>query len=108
MSKEIEVSKTERGFILGRFIDRNGVECSIQKSSVATEDCIWLGCNDANPMVFVPYGNPSWIKLEVPEQAQFTTRMHLTQDMAASLILMLQRFVDTGELHYGLPDEIPS
>ena len=30
----------DRGFLKGKFLDRYGAECSIQKSSLATEDCI--------------------------------------------------------------------
>lgn len=92
------MDKTERGFDIQRFMDRNGVECSLQKSSIATEDCIWFGCNDADPKYFVPNGNPSWRKLEVPETAQFTTRMHLTQEMVAQLLPALVKFATTGEL----------
>ncbi len=62
----------DRGFLKGKFKDLYGYDCSIQKSSLATQDCIWLGCK----------GN----------------RMHLTQDMAAELIPLLQHFVETGDL----------
>lgn len=92
------MNKTARGFSYDKFTDRNGVECSIQKSSIATEDCIWLGCNDADPKYFVPNGNPSWRKLEVPETAQFNTRMHLTREMVMELLPALVKFATTGEL----------
>lgn len=62
----------DRGFLKGKFKDRYGVECSIQKSSLATEDCIWLGT--------------------------VVDRMHLTQEMVAELLPLLQHFVETGEL----------
>ena len=41
----IKMEKTERGFLRGEFTDRYGHECSIQESSLATEECIWLGCD---------------------------------------------------------------
>ena len=62
----------DRGFLKGKFNDRYGVECSIQKSSLETEDCIWLGT--------------------------VVDRMHLTQEMVAELLPLLQHFVETGEL----------
>lgn len=74
---------TERGFVRGDFIDRYGEPCSIQKSSLATEDCIWLGCDE--PKVHHVTGN-------------VLGRMHLTQEMAADLIPLLQAFVETGDL----------
>lgn len=64
--------KTIRGFDLIRFTDRYNNKCSLQKSSLATEDAIWLG---------------------IEQQ-----RMHLTQDIVKSLLPFLQKFSDTGEL----------
>lgn len=77
----IELAPTERGFVRGNFIDRYGQTCSIQKSSIATEDAIWLGCNEG---------------LHV--DGQCCARMHLTQEMIAALLPLLHRFVETGEL----------
>lgn len=74
----------DRGFMKGQFVDRYGEKCSIQKSSIATEDCIWLGCDHER---FAPDGTACG------------ARMHLTQEMAADLIPLLQRFVETGELN---------
>lgn len=94
-------SKTERGFSLIEFKDQKGIECSIQMSSLATDECIWFGCDDADPQVFVPYGNPSWRKLEKPPEAQdwiFNTRMHLNRKQVAKLLPVLQKFVDTGDI----------
>lgn len=68
----IDLTPTERGFMRGEFKDRYGKDCSIQQSSIATEDCIWLGVDNE--------------------------RMHLTPQMAADLIPLLQHFVETGEL----------
>lgn len=73
----------DRGFLLGKFRDRYGVDCSIQKSSLATEDCIWLGCDHET---VDPQGHPCG------------ARMHLTQAMAVDLVMHLQRFIETGEL----------
>lgn len=73
----ITIEKTDRGFRLGKFVDHYRDLCSIQESSLAGEDCIWLGQDEAG-------GKPA--------------RMHLTQEMAAALIPLLQHFVETGEL----------
>lgn len=75
---------SDRGFVRGEFKDRNGDACSIQESSLATEDCIWLGLN--HEQTHHVTGEPCG------------ARMHLTKEMAADLIDILQRFVDTGNL----------
>jgi hypothetical protein len=73
----------DRGFLKGKFLDYYCEECSIQESSLATEDCIWLGCDHET---VDSKGRPCG------------SRMHLTRDMAADLIVHLQRFVETGRL----------
>jgi hypothetical protein len=76
----MQIEHTPRGFSISEFTDRYGCKCSIQKSSLATEDCIWLGV-DVN------------IKGK-----EVYTRMHLTQKMVADLLPILQKFVETGDL----------
>jgi len=88
--------RTSRGFAKTTFADQHGVECSLQKSSVATEDCIWLGCNDANPRVLIQ--GAGWVPWPMPKEYVADTRMHLTREQAAFLAERLQRFADTGEL----------
>lgn len=92
---EKKLKKTERGFEYAEFTDYNGVSCSIQKSSLATEDAIWLGCNEADPQHLTSSG---WEKLRFPKDTVFITRMHLTREQVAILLPLLQNFVDTGEL----------
>lgn len=79
---ELSVGQTERGFAFGKFKDRYGVECSLQKSSLATEDCIWLGVHE--------------------------NRMHLTQEMAAMLLPALTAFAETGDLVRTPANESPA
>lgn len=67
---EFRMQITRMGFC--KFLDRDGETCSLQKSSLATDVCIWLGCAP--------------------------NRMHLTQQMVADMLPLLQRFVETGEL----------
>lgn len=80
----ISVKATGRGFIRGEFSDRYGAACSIQESSLATEDCIWLGCEHETVDHVTNKGAGA--------------RMHLTQAIAADLIPLLQTFVATGRL----------
>jgi hypothetical protein len=63
---------TSRGFLLYSFKDCYGDNCSLQKSSSANEDRIWLGVEDS--------------------------RMHLSQQQVKKLIPLLTVFVNTGEL----------
>ena len=70
---EITLGTTDRGFAIARLVDRNGAVCSLQESSVATENLVWLGVSGVN-------------------------RMHLSQDQVAALLPLLQHFVETGAL----------
>lgn len=45
------IKKTQRGFSHIEFVDYYGQQYSIQKSSIATTDCIWFGIDDANPKI---------------------------------------------------------
>jgi hypothetical protein len=93
------MDKTARGFGIFSFIDRYNSKCSLQKSSLATEDCIWLGVDDANPQLFVPNGQPSWSKYKIPDDVHLTTRMHLTIEQVKELLPILKKFVKTGEIN---------
>jgi hypothetical protein len=90
------VEKTARGFDITKFSDRYGNECSLQKSSIATEDCIWFGVDDPKPMRLIP--GQGWTPVEFPEDTLFHNRMHLTQDQVKALLPYLRKFVKTGEL----------
>ncbi len=68
----MKFKKTKRGFDIAEFTDSYGQSCSIQKSSIDTEDCIWLGVE--------------------------LNRMHLTRKQVAKIIIILQNFVYTGQL----------
>ncbi len=93
--KLFKKSKTQRGFGIYEFKDKYGKECSIQKSSLATEDAIWLGIDDPEPMIF---GKNGWEKYPIPEEVSMPTRMHLTQEQVKKILPVLQHFVKTGEL----------
>lgn len=63
---------TDRGFARFEWRDRYGQHCRLSKSSLATEDCVWLG-----------------------EQNE---SMHLTRKQAGELAVLLAYFAENGEL----------
>lgn len=83
--RDVQYGKTSRHFGRIDFKDANGEPCNIQKSSLATEDAIWLGLNQPKVIAAVD----GYVR---------TSRMHLTLDDARRLIGVLQVFVATGEL----------
>lgn len=100
--------KTGRGFSIVEFKDKYDADCSIQKSSLTTEDCIWLGITDADPKIMaskVREDLKGWVKYPIPEDVLLSTRMHLNREQVAELLPILQNFVDTGEV--SVPEELP-
>lgn len=93
---------TARGFGRIEFKDYGKVECSIQKSSLATDDAIWFGANKLGVQEFK--AGAGWIKrddLEVSTMEHHfvgNNRMHLTREQVAELLPILQKFVETGDL----------
>ena len=103
----IENTKTQRGFALGEFLDMYGTHCSIQKSSLATADAIWLGVDDPEPKIMASQAKAlgvespettGWVSYPIPPEVLLNTRMHLSREQVAELIPALQHFVDTGDL----------
>lgn len=93
--------KTNRGFSIIRFNDRYGIPCNIQKSSLATQDCIWLGVEDGNPQIMakdVMENGIGWVKYPIPDKVMLTTRMHLNQEQAKWLVEILNKFIETGNI----------
>ena len=98
---EFKKGKTIRGFDVIEFEDRYGETCSLQKSSLATEDAIWLGISDPKLRIRanrVIEGATEWATYPVPDDVVITSRMHLTRDQVRELIPLLQNFVDTGDI----------
>ena len=102
-----EVKHTGRGFRIYEFEDRNNHKCTIQKSSIATEQAIWLGLESASPMLLhgdatklgIEHNeNSGWVEYPIPDEVSLNTRMHLTQEQARELGKMLLHFADSGEL----------
>lgn len=110
----LKFEHTNRGFPIVRFEDRYGAECSIQASSLAAEEAIWFGIDDAKPQIMAVHAaahgvetaeTTGWVPYPVPECVLLTTRMHLTRDQVTELMPVLQRFVTSGEV--GLPEVQP-
>lgn len=108
----MEINQNGRGFDFSSFTDRYGAKCSLQISSLATEDAIWLGVDNADPQIMcsdarklgleIQTGEDGdhngFCKFEIPKEVSLTTRMHLTREMVADLLPHLQKFVETGDI----------
>ena len=75
---------TQRNFGIIEFKDLYSIECSLQKSSLATDDAIWIGCDHEiiHHVTKEPCG----------------ARMHLNRDMAKVIGETLLHFSETGEI----------
>lgn len=81
MSFQIQIKPTERGFMRGEFKDGDGNDCVIQDSSLATDYMVRLG------------------QLEGTHHRGYClATMHLTKEMARTLIQALMRFVNNGTI----------
>ena len=85
--------KTHRGFDYIDFRDYYGSQCSLQKSSIATQDCIWLG--KKAEVKHLVYGK-GWVDYPLPSGVEVMDRMHLTREQVKELLPYLKRFVKTG------------
>ena len=92
----MNVTTTERGFEVIKFQDRNGEQCSLQASSLATEEAVWLGCNEVVPLVLVQ--DEGWKPVPLPDDALIAARMPLTRAQVAELLPHLMRFAREGRL----------
>lgn len=100
-----KVEETSRGFEIIRFKDLYRAPCSLQASSLADDDAIWLGCDDAEPKVLASEAHlfgietketTGWVPYPIPEEVLLTTRMHLNHEQVAALITHLQSWLNTG------------
>lgn len=98
----LKPSTTARGFGLLTFTDRNGTECTLQESSLATEAAIWLGAAKLEvkrfPGNYTGWHDVDFAALLPGQDIVGNERMHLTQDHVRSLLPALQHFAETGEL----------
>lgn len=94
----MKASKTQRGFGIIEFTDRYGLKCSLQDSSLATEPAIWFGVDNPEVIEFTNFPNLGpYKKIQLPENINISSRMHLTQSQVKELLPFLQRFAETGE-----------
>ena len=103
----IPMTRTQRGFASGKFRDHYGSPCSIQKSSLATIDAIWLGVDDPDPKIMcvdadrlgIPrQAQNGWQPYDIPKEVLVNTRMHLTRKHVKKLLPVLKHFAETGDL----------
>lgn len=88
---------TERGFTRIEFRDVYDKECSLQESSLATDNAIWFGISEAKPEY---RKDGKWVTFEYPEGVEIftSTRMHLKQSQMHWVIPALQHFQKYGVL----------
>lgn len=94
--ERILMTRTGRGFEIGHFVDRYDVKCSIQKSSLATEDAIWIGPDHPDPKILIE--GKGWQPAKLPDGCITNTLMHLTREQVIELLPLLTRFAETGDL----------
>lgn len=98
----MKVEKTGRGFSIVEFKDRYDEQCSIQDSSLATEDAIWLGVNNPKLQMMASdgqEGGTGWVTIPLHEKLHISaSRMHLTREQVEELLPILERFVETGSI----------
>lgn len=100
----MKTEKTNRGFEIIKFKDRNGEACSLQESSLATEHCIWLGSDEINLKTFkrgegwTEYPDGRLLEKFNAESVLANTRMHLTRDQVKELLPHLIKFSEEGSL----------
>ena len=95
------ISKTDRGFDIIEFDDIYGECCSIQKSSLAETDAIWLGISEVKPIIMaseLDLDCGGWVKYPIPKSVQVKGRMHLDRAKARKLAKILLDFADKGEI----------
>ena len=102
------VNKTERGFEKLEFKDAYDISCSLQQSSAASFNALWVGVDDPNPVILVTdavrLGLPTfgkthgWVPYEIPNDVLLHTRMHMNEDQVRGMIAHLQSWLDTGSL----------
>ena len=103
----LKKTKTERGFSYATFADGNDTLCSIQRSSIATQEAIWVGCAKPNAMIMArdaaAHGveteqRGGWVPYPIPDAVILDTRMHLTRKQAGQLAVVLAQFAETGTI----------
>lgn len=105
----MKIKKTGRGFGRIEFKDRDKNACSLQMSSLATTECIWLGMDEPEIKEFWPCPretDEAWFDVNLDElkhrpqnEMHAFSRMHLTRKQVAKLLPHLQKFVEEGTIY---------
>jgi hypothetical protein len=113
---KISKGKGSRGFGLFEFRDLHSAECSLQESSAATMNCIWLGISEPKPKIMTGDAEqlgikhtvvgPGWSTVDIPPEAFIQGRMHLSQAMVKQLLPYLTHFAETGSLPAEVLDKV--
>ena len=104
-----EQTETQHGFIKLLFKDSYDNLCSLQESSNAEDDFIWLGIENAEPLIMkqdavklglISKDKPTagWMDYPIPEEVLLHTRMHLNKEQATILGLKLLHFGTSGDI----------
>lgn len=113
-----EHSKSQRGFDVRTFTDRNGHECSVQCSSAIDFEVrggyenpgtsyLYIGIDDAAPVIMASDAHRhgvqttetvGWVPYPVPDAVLMHTRMHLSRKQVRSLIKTLNHWLKHGDL----------
>lgn len=97
----MEEGKTSRGFAYIPFTDLYGSPCSLQKSSLASDDAIWFGVDDPAPKIMASRtleGGTGWVPYPIPDHVSINSRMHLSRDQVKELLPHLKKFVKSGNI----------
>ena len=92
----MKINKTPRGFSRGFFRDQDGIFCSIQKSGLATRECVWIGIENPELVVFEDESCANYIVAKMPENFMVNAKMHLNREQVKELLPILTEFVETG------------
>lgn len=107
-SLKITKSAAAGGFPVAAFKDYYKQDCSVQVSSLADDLCVWVGVDNPDPRIMASdaakYGiktssKNGWVSYPIPDEVLINTQMHLNIGQVKSLINILQKWVDTGELY---------
>lgn len=109
MNKYFKHEPTCRGFNRYIFKDFYNNQCSVQESSSAGVQQIWIGIDDADPKIMASDANRleipnltgetrGWIPFQIPDEVLLSTRMLLDREQARHIGMMLLNYAKTGKL----------
>jgi hypothetical protein len=96
----------ERGFLIGKFLDRNHIPCYLKELCIIDEEgCILFGVDSNDPKSKPKYfdAKQGWIPLPLSKDIMesnilYNSSMRLSQSMVKELLPALTFFVENGYL----------